>query len=178
MKERSTEPLSWDMETGQYRYTLEAFDEHVQSYLKYISESCQRLYKGAAPFRSYERSIPPEQIKEVRHSLKELLMPTQEFSWLLHDTDHLPAIYTALRYRLLAVVNVLEEQISRFLDLLHTYQVAGTSSSEGEKWLRSEIYSMFEKLLHYTITLSERVKLVSDEAKKQERRLLSLYENY
>jgi hypothetical protein len=178
MTGRSTEPLFWDIETGQSRLTLEIFDEHVQSYLRYITESCQTLYLSAAPFSSYERSILPEQIKGVRRSLKKMLKPTQEFCWLLHDTDRLPVIYTALRYRLLAVVNIVEDQISRALDLLHTYQVGCTSPSEDEKWLRSEIYSMFEKLLQYTIALSERVKLVHDDAEKQESRLLSLYENY
>lgn len=178
MTERSTEPLFWDIETWQSRLTLEAFDEHVQSYLIYITESCQTLYLAAAPFSSYEQSILPEQIKGVRRSLKELLKPTQEFSWLLHNTDRLPVIYTALRYRLLAVVNIVENQISRVLDLLHRYQVASISPSEEEKWLRSEIYSMFERLLQFTMTLSERVKLVHDEAEKQESRLLSLYENY
>ncbi len=74
----------------------------------------------------------------------------------------------------------IKDQIFRTLNLLHTYQVGCTSPSDGEKWLRSEIYSMFGfgSLLEYTTTLSERVKLVHEEAEKQERRLLSLYENY
>lgn len=177
MTERSTEPLFWDIETGQSRLTLEALDEHVQSYLRYITESCQRLYLAAAPFNAYERSIPPEQIKGIRRSLKEMLKPTLELSRLLHDTDRLPFIYSALRYSLLAVVNIVEDQISRALDLLHTYQVECTSPSEDER-LRNEIHSMCERLLHFTMTLPERVKLIQDEAVKQESRLLSLYENY
>ena len=178
MTERSTEPLFWDIETVQSRLTLEALDEHVQSYLRYITESCQRLYLAAAPFSVYEWSIPPEQIKGIRRSLKEMLKPTLELSRLLHDTDRLPFIYSALRYSLLAVVNIVEDQISRALNLLHTYKVGCTSPSEDEKWLRNEIHSMCERLLHFTMTLPERVKLIQDEAVKQESRLLSLYENY
>ena len=178
MAERSTEALFWDIETGRSRLTLEAFEEQVHSFLEYITELCQMLYLSAPPFSSDERSIPPGQIKEVRRSLKEMSKPVQELIWLLHDTDRLPVIYTALCYRLLAVVNIVQDQISRFLACLHTYQVAGISSSEGEKWLRSEIYSLFEQLVQYNNMLSERVKVVSDEAKEQERKLLSLYENY
>jgi hypothetical protein len=178
MIERSTEVLYWDVETGQYRYSPEAFDKYIQTYLEYIVASCQKLCKGSVSFSSYERSIMPEHIKETRRALKELLQPTLELSRLLHDTDRLPGIYTALRFRLLAIVNILEEQISRFLDLLHTYQVKCISSSEGEKWLRREIYSMFEKLSQYTLQLSERVQTARDDAKEQERKLLSLYENY
>jgi hypothetical protein len=178
MTERLTEPLFWGVETGQCRLTHEALDEYLQSYLRYITESCQKLDHAATPFSTYERSIPPEQIKGVRHSLKEMLKPTIELNRLLHDTDHLPVIYTALSYSLLAVVNIIENQISRVLDLLYTYQVAGTSPSEDEKWLREEVHSMCERLLHFTMTLPERVKLIQDEAVKQESRLLSLYENY
>jgi hypothetical protein len=178
MIQKSTKPQFWDVETRQSRLTLEEFDEHVQSYVRYITESCQTLYLSAAPFSSYERNILPVQIREVRHSLKEMLKPTQEFSWLIHDTDRLPIIYTGLRYRLLAILNIIEEQISRCLDLLHTYQISCISPSEGEKWLRSEIYNTFESLLQFTMTFSERVKLVRDEAEKQESKLLLLYENY
>lgn len=178
MIERSTEPLSWDVETGQYSYSLETFDEYVQMYLKSIVASCQKLYERSASFSFYERSIVPEHIKETRRSLKELLKPILELSKLLHDIDRLPAIYIPLRLRLLAIVNILEEQVCQFLELLHTYQTKCISSSEGEKWLHREIYSMFEKLSQYTLQLSERVQTVKDDAKEQERKLLSLCENY
>lgn len=95
-----------------------------------------------------------------------------------HPTLQPESAVAAFRYNILAVVNIVEDQISRALDHLHTYQVGCISPSEDEKWLRNEIHSMCERLLHFTMTLPERVKLIQDEAVKQESRLLSLYENY
>lgn len=176
--EPTTEPLSWNVETGQYRYSLEAFDECVQLDLEHIVTSCQKLCRKSASFRSYDQSIAPEHIKEVRHALKELMTPTLELSKLLHDTGRLPDIYMALRFHLLALVNPLEEQISRFVELLQAYQARCMSPSESDRWLRREIYGMFEKLSQCTLQLSERAQAVRKDAREQERELLSLYENY
>lgn len=178
MIEGSSGSLFWDIGAGHSRLTLEALDEHVKSYLKYMIESCQRLYIAATPFNTYERSISPEQIKRIRHSLKEMLTLTLELCKLLHDTERLPFIYSAFRYSLLAVVNIVEDQLSRSLDLLHTYQVRCTSTDGEEKRLRNEFQSMCERMLHFTMSLPERVKLIQVEAVKQESKLLSLYENY
>ena len=178
MTERSTEPLSWDVETGQYRYSLEAVDECVQDKTERIVTSCQKLSGRSASFRSYDKSLVPEHIKEVRHDLKELKTPTLELSQFLHDTDHLPDIYQTLRYHLLAIVNPLNGQISRFQDLLQAYQARSMSSSGSDTWLRRDMYGMFEKLSKSAVTLSARAQAVREDAIKQERELLSLYENY
>ena len=178
MTERSTEPLSWNVETGQYTYSIEAVDECVRDKTEHIVTSCQKLSGSSASFHSYDKSLVPEHIKEVRHSLKELKTPTLELSQFLHDTDRLPDIYKTLRYHLLAIVNPLNGQISRFQDLLQAYQARSMSSSGRDTWLRREMYGMFEKLSKNTIQLSERARIVREDAKEQERELLSLYENY
>lgn len=174
------ETIFSDSEAGLYseaRFSLEELREKIQNPLTFISELRLSLYRASLPFDTENRSILPRQCREAIKTLEEINEPIQELSKLLRDGDHLPIIFTALCYRLLSILNLLEEQVSKLLDLLNSYRSLSISQSHHARLLRKEIDNSFKRLLQHITALSEQVNLLDEEAEEQEARFLSLFEN-
>lgn len=176
MAKTSTESMFWDAGNGrgsESRLSLEEFHENVQNYLMRIAEPQFSLKLASMLFNSEDYTILPIQCRKTMQSLEEMNQPVQELSRLLHESSRLPFIFTALSYRLLSIVNLIEDQTNRLLDLINSYRVICISPSQHEKHLRKEIDKSFERLLENTVALSTRVELLNNEAVEEERKLLS-----
>ena len=163
-------------QSNKARLSLEEFCRQMQGYLANITELRPSLRLASMLFGTEDRTILPIQCRKAMHSLEEMDELVQEFSELLNVPERLPVIMIALRYSLLSILNLMDKQINRLLDLLNSYRVICISSSQHEKQLRKEIHRSFERLLQYNTTISEQVERLNDEAEDQEQRLLSLLE--
>ncbi len=158
------------------RLSLADFNEEMQGYITSISESRSSLRLASMLFSIEDRTILPVQCRKALQSLEEVDEPVQEFSKLLREPERLPVIITALRFRPLSILNLMDNQINKLFDLTSSYLTMCISPSKHEKQLRKEIHRSFESLLHYNTIILDQVKRIGDEAEDQERRLLSLSE--
>jgi hypothetical protein len=154
------------------RLSLDQFDTLVQGHLSHISEVQEALYLVCAPFKE-QGNIRPVQCRRAIDILNEANEKVQEFCNLLLGTSSLPTIFGALRYRLLFVLRLAEEQIYDLIDLIESFRMICMSASHQVGQQRKVISTAFETLLLHITDISHQANYLATEAKFQVRRLIS-----
>lgn len=166
-----TVPELWTERREKDRLSLKQFDDLIQSQLTHLAETQISLHFSYAVFKIKDDDILPVQCKKAINSLDDLNKNVQEFCDLFSETMNLPVVYTALRYRLLAVLYFVEEQACELIDLIDSYREVCMTSSPYAKQQRREINDAFERLLQHVDDISQRSKDLSNEALFQEQQL-------
>jgi len=154
------------------RLSLDQFDTLAQGHLSHIREAQEALHLVCAPFKE-QGNIRPVQCRRAIDILNEANEKVQEFCNLLLETSSLPTVFGALRYRLLFVLRLAEEQIYDLIDLIESFRMICMSASQQVGQQRKVISAAFEMLLLHITDISHQAKYLATEAKFQERRLTS-----
>jgi hypothetical protein len=157
------------------RLSLNQFNELTQSYLTLITEAEHSLQRIITPFKE-KGDIRPIQCRKASDSLRETIEYVQEFCEALNKTSSLPVILIALRYRILTTLHLTEEQASKLIDLIDSFLVICMKHSSHTLQLRKEIYTSFETLLQHMTDISQKTRLLNDEARFQEKILIANFE--
>jgi len=163
-------------QNGETRLSLEEFSAIVQSHLTRIAGAQHSLQSALIPLTIENCNVQPAQCKKAIKSLDEMNVPIREFCTLLHQTQRLPIVFTALRYQLLFILHRVEEQTDRLVNLIESYRVICTSLSQYAQRLHKEISASFEVLLLYIADISQQAIFLDDEAKFQERKIAAKLE--
>jgi hypothetical protein len=163
-------------QNGETRLSLEEFSTIVQSHLIRIDRIQHSLQSALIPLTIENCNVQPVQCEKAIKSLDEMNVPIRGFCTLLHQTQRLPIVFTALRYQLLFNLHRVEEQTNRLVNLIKSYRVICTSSSKYAQRLQREISASFEVLLLYIADISRQVIFLDDEAKFQERKIAAKLE--
>lgn len=162
-------------QSDETRLSRDRFDALMQKHLTDISEAQYRLQLACAPFRG-KGNVQPIQCREAIDSLSEIKKRMQEFGVLLNETSYLPIIYTTLRYRLLFVLRLIEEQAWKLINLIDSYCIICMTSSPLVRQQSKTISESTEMLSQHITSISQQVKFINDEAMFQEQNLASQLE--
>ena len=160
---------------GERRLSLDRFRQLTQEHLVNIAQTQQSLEEACIPFRG-RGDIQPDHCRFALDSLDEINGHIAELEELLYQTSYLPSIVLALRYQLLFILHRFQKQASHLEEILSDYFMTCFTSSQSAQRLRKDIYRQCEKLLLYSRDIAEQTKLLNDEARFQEKEMLSLFD--
>jgi hypothetical protein len=125
------------------------FDD-VQSVTTLFSNSC---------------TIMPMQCREAIQTLRKVRQNTQHIHRLLDEPDHLPFIFTALRYRLLFQIHLIDERVQQLICFIESYRAICThaTSSFGSLQRRKQIYHILETLSDAIADISQQIHFIKHE---------------
>lgn len=149
--------------------------QELEKFLTPITETQYSLNEVRAPFDE-AGYIRPIQCRWAIDQLEELNRYIQNFCTFLNETEHLPIIFTALRYRPLLTLHRMQEQISMLIDSLEDHLIACTTPSPHLLRQRKDIQESFERLLQYISDMPQQVQFLSHEARFQEKKLIAAIE--
>jgi hypothetical protein len=157
------------------RVPLDQFRKISQEHLMRISHTQEFLQKASIPFQG-KGDIRPIHCKSALDSLNEMNRCIEEFKLFFYTTSHLPLVITALRYHTLHILHCFEIQTSQLEELLDDYRTICMTPSKRVQKQRIDIYNAFETLSQTLTDISQQVKILNDEARFQEGRLLAFSE--
>ncbi len=165
-----------DTEQGNHmQLSLDQFSTLTQDHLTELTRAQQSLQRVSTPFKE-KGDIRPVHCRIALESLGEISEYIQEMCGLLRSTASLPIVISALRYQLLLILHRIEEQIDNLVDLLNSYRLICIAPSSQAFQKRKEIYGSFERLSKHLSDISQEAKLLEDEAKFQERKIMAKLE--
>jgi hypothetical protein len=132
----------------------------VDIILSDLEEAQHSLQLAYIPFKEEDFTIQPVQCRGAINSLEKIHTNVGKISDFLNEVLRLPFI--ALRYRLLFILHVVEEQVCRLVDLIDGYRVICTVPSQHEQQVRREISISFERLLGYVTDIPKQAQLLDD----------------
>lgn len=147
--------------------------QELEKFLTPITKMQYALNEVRAPFNE-AGYIRPIQCRWAIDQLEELNRYIQNFCRFLNETEHLPMVFTALRYRPLLTLHRMQDQISVLIDDLEDHLVSCTTPSQHLSLQRGKIQESFDKLLQYISDMPQQIQSVVDEARFQERRLIAV----
>jgi hypothetical protein len=163
-------------QNGETRSSLEEFSTIVKSHLISIDRMQDSLQSALITLTKENYIVQPVQCEEAIKSLDKMNVPIREFCTILHQSQRLPIVITALRYQLLFNLHRIEEQINSLVNLIKCYHEICTSSSNDVQRLQREISASFEVLLLYIADIPQQAIFLDDEAKFQERKITAKLE--
>lgn len=163
-----TEPLNIP------RLSIGQFSNQAVECLSQIEEVKQRLERISRRFKS-NGTILPFICKEALSVLSELREYTDRFCELLGETTRLPIIFVALRHDILYQLCHIKEQVRQLEDLVESYRIVCMSSPQSSQ--RKLIYNGFQNVFKQISETTQQFKFQGEEARFQERRLISIYED-
>ena len=109
--------------------------------------------------------IMPMQCREATQTLGKVKQNTQHIHRLLDEPDHLPFIFTALRYRLLFQIHLIEERVQQLICFIESYRAicSHATSSFGSLQRRKQIYRVLETLLEAINDISQQIHFIKHE---------------
>jgi hypothetical protein len=149
--------------------------QELGGFLAPITEVQYSLDEVRAPFNE-AGYIHPIQCRWAIDDLEKLNRYIQNFCAFLNETEHLPIVFTALRYRPLLTLHRMQEQISTLIDSLENHLVACMAPSEQLLRQRKDIQEGFERLLQYISDMPQQVQFLVHEARFQEKKLIAVIE--
>jgi len=153
------------------RLSLKQLDELIQSHLTRIAKARHSLQISCALFKRKEDDILPSQCKKAIVHLEDLNKCVGDFCELFNDPARLPAVYIALRYRLMSLLYLIEEWVCELTDLIESFREVCMTSSRDVAQQRRAISDAFETLLQQIDDIFQRAEFLSHEARFQEQQL-------
>lgn len=147
----------------------------LEEFLAPITETQDSLNEVRAPFNE-TGYIRPIECRWAIDQLEELNRHIERFCAFLNETERLPVVYTALRYRPLVTLHRMQEQISMLTYSLEDHLIAGATPSQNILRQRRKIQEGFESLLQYISDLPQQIQFLDHEARFQEKRLIAAIE--
>ena len=160
---------------GEPRVSLAQFRKTSQDHLLHILQTQQSLQKACIPFQG-KGDIRPVHCKLALESLDEMNGCIEEFGGLFYKTTHLPLVVMAMRYQTLLILHRIETQASQLEELLDDYRTICMTPSKHAQKQRNSIYDSFETLLQSLTDMSQQVRVLNDEARFHEGRLMAISE--
>ena len=157
------------------RVSLDQFRKTSLEHLIRITQTQQALQKVSIPFQG-KGDIRPVHCKLALESLEEMNGSIEEFGGLFYKTTQLPLVITAMRYQTLLILHRIETQSSQLEELLDSYRTTCMTPSRHAQKQRNNIYAAFETLLQSLTDISQQVRVLNDQARFQEERLISINE--
>jgi hypothetical protein len=110
-------------------------------------------------------TIMPMQCREAAQTLGKVKQNTQRIHRLLDEPDHLPFLFTALRYRLIFQIHLIDERVQQLICFIESYRAVCThsTSSFGSLQRRKQIYRILETLLEAITDISRQINFIKDE---------------
>jgi hypothetical protein len=167
-----TQGINFGSET---RASLDQFRKISQEHLLRIGQTQQSLQKASIPFQG-KGDTRPVHCKLALDSLDEMNGCIEDFGLFFYNTPHLPLVVTALRYQTLHILHRVETQTSQLEELLDCYRTMCMTPSKDMQKHRNTIYVSFETLLQSLTDISQKVRMLNDEARFHEGRLMAISE--
>ncbi len=137
----------------------------TQGYAAQISAAEHSLRIVSAPFKE-KGTILPIQCRKAISTINETNERVQEFCELLNNTSSQPAVFTALRYKLLYVLHLVEDQGSELVGLIDSF--CDTCMAPSQYLERREIYESFKTLFQHVSVVAEQTASLDEAAQRQE----------
>lgn len=157
------------------RISLEQFRKISQEHLMQIVQTQHSLQGASNPFRG-QGDIRPIHCKLALNSLDEMNGSIEKTLSLFYETSHLPLVIMAMRFQTLHILHRIETQTSQLKELLGSLRTTCITPSRQVQKQRSTIYDLFDTLLQSLTEFSQQVQTLNDEARFQEKRLLTMCE--
>ncbi len=112
-------------------------------------------------------TIMPMQCRDAIRTLGKVKQNTQHIHRLLDEPDHLPFIFTALRYRLIFQIHLIEERVQQLICFIESYRAicTHTALSFGSLQRRKQIYRTLEVLLEAINDISQQIHFIKHEVR-------------
>ena len=157
------------------RVSLDQFRKTTQEYLTRIAQIRQPLQEISNLFQG-KGDLRPVHCKQALDSLEMMNACIEEFGGLFYKTAHLPLVIVAIRYRSLFILHHIEGQASRLEELLDRFRTVCMTPSRQAQKQRKIICDSFESLLGSLDDISQQVRVLNDEARFQEGKLIAMGE--
>ncbi len=120
-------------------------------------------------------TIMPMQCREATQTLGKIKQNTQHIHRLLDEPDHLPFIFTALRYRLIFQIHLIDERVQQLICFIESYRAVctNTTSSFGSLQRRKQIYRILETLLEAINDISQQIHFIKYEVHFHQAKLVA-----
>jgi hypothetical protein len=149
--------------------------QELEEFLTPITEIQYSLNEVHAPFNE-AGYIRPIQCRWAIDQLEELNRHIEKFCAFLNETEHLPIVFTALRYRPLLTLYRMQEQIAMLIDSLEDHLIACATPSQYLLRQRRKIQEGFDKLLQDISDMPQQIQFLGHEARFQEKKLIAAIE--
>jgi hypothetical protein len=150
------------------------FGVMIRNSLTPFLETEESLRSTYIPFNQYSTVVQPVECRKAVGSLERLNTQIQAFYELLIETVQLPFVFASISYKLLFIVQLLEEQANRLIPLIEGYRAICMSSSQRAIRHRQYICDSFEKLLQQLAEITLQAEFLESEARFLERKFLNL----
>jgi len=142
--------------------------EDVGSALLKNRERFDSLFDDVQTFTTLfgdNRTIMPMQCREAIQTLGKVKQNTQHIHRLLDEPDRLPFIFTALRYRLLFQIHLIDERVQQLICFIESYRAVCTHTtlSFGSQQKRKQIYHILETLSDAIFDISQQIHFIKHE---------------
>lgn len=145
--------------------SLDQLSELTQEYATRISAAEYSLRVVSAPFQE-KGTILPTQCHKAISAINETNERVREFCELLNDTSSQPLVFTALRYRLLNVLYLIEDQAYELVELVDNF--CATCMASVQYIQRREISDSFQILFQRVSVVAQQTASLDEEAHRQE----------
>jgi hypothetical protein len=155
------------------RLSIGQFIQQADVRLTYLNEMAQDLERLSRPFKG-KGTILPVACKEAVSALIRVRECAGQFCELLNETTRMPIIFIAQRHDMLLRLYFIIDQAHRLEDRVENYRAICMSSEQGTH--RRLIYEELQSIFQHISEMTQELRFQSHEARFQEQKLISLYE--